>query len=367
MRGPPEAAPEAERGGGAAAAHDQQVGVVGRLDEDTGHGDALLRFALDDQVGELLADHVRDGEEGLLVPAGDLVHAVEHGHDGADGLEHVPDVQQPQRRLAQLGFPGRVLGARQVVLVADGGEDAAAFLRPLDAAHHDDGGPGGRRRVEADGAEHERIEAAQAAVAHDDGAVQAGGPVQAGDGVGAAELGGDGQPRILGGHGLGRVVQEFPARGTDPLDALRRQVEGPAVGVGTVDDVQGAATALGLRRGPQGGVARLRRAVHADDDGAGVGGTDGAFHGSSQPRSRRVSPLTLAPPGAGKEGRQGPAGGPKVPIGPARSRPARRGGSSRSPDGTVRPSKRGSAPADGEWQHRTPATPTAGTAEQEAS
>lgn len=186
----------------------------------------------------------------------------------------------------QLGFPGGVPGVQEVVLVTDGHEDGAGLFGPVDAADDDDGGHRGGRDIQADRAEQEGVESAQATVADHDRAVERARPVQALDGPRAAELGGHLQARVRGRHGLRRIVQELPTVDADPFDGLRGQVQGPAVGVGTVDDVQRSVPAFGLRGRPQGSDARRLRAVHADDDRAGVRRTECAVHDSSQPRSR---------------------------------------------------------------------------------
>ncbi|MFD0061097.1 TIGR03767 family metallophosphoesterase, partial [Streptomyces sp. NPDC127574] len=60
---------------------------------------------------------------GRITPnTGDPRHVFEHRHDAPHGLEHVPHVEQSQRRRAKLRLAPAVAGTVQVVVVAVGVE-----------------------------------------------------------------------------------------------------------------------------------------------------------------------------------------------------------------------------------------------------
>lgn len=118
-------------------------------------------------------------------------------------------------------------------------------------------------------------------MADDDRAVDAGGPVEAQYGCVAAELRGDGQIGMEFRYGRGGVIEQFAARRADPFDGFHRCVDGSAVRVGGVDDVQGAPPPCCFGRGPQGCPACGVRPVDADDDRPEFRTGSDAFHGFS--------------------------------------------------------------------------------------
>ncbi len=192
-------------------------------------------------------------------------------------------MEQPQLGLAELGLARRVTHAVQVVLVTDPGEHRSAVGAAVGSPDDDDGRLGAGRDLQAHGSEHERVESAQTPVADHDGAAKAGGPVQAGHGVAPTEFRGGDQAGVLFLDRGGDCIEQFAAGATDALDGLGGYVEGPAVRVGAVHDVQRTPAAFSLSRCPERGLTGGLGAVDADDDGAEFRVADGVLHDSSSP------------------------------------------------------------------------------------